>query len=128
MKEGIPFARDISLENSVDSYLYFQLALHHLVSYYFFLCQSPSSSLCTIFDSISSKIGEILSINPSVNAFLFGDFNVHHKDWLTYSRELIDLVNSVIISSDLTQMVNFPTQIPNCDTQKSCSFGFIYFF
>ena len=28
--------------------------------------------------------------------------------------ELIDLVNSVIISNDLTQMVNFPTQIPDC--------------
>ena len=81
-----------------------------------------------LFDSVSSNIDEVLLINPSANAFLFGDFNVHHKDWLTYSRELIDLVNSVIISSDLTQMVNFPTQIPNCDTQKSCSFGFIYFF
>ena len=29
--------------------------------------------------------------------------------------ELIDLVNSVIISNDLTQMVNFPTRIPDCD-------------
>ena len=28
--------------------------------------------------------------------------------------ELIDLVNSVIISNDLTQMVNFPTRIPDC--------------
>ena len=112
VKEGIPFARDISLENSVDSYLCFQLALHHLVSYCFFLCQSPSSSLCTIFDYISSKIGEILSINPSANAFLFGDFNVHHKDWLTYSRELIDLVNSVIVSSDLTQMLTFLLKSP----------------
>ena len=27
--------------------------------------------------------------------------------------ELIDLVNSVIISNDLTQMVNFPTWIPD---------------
>ena len=29
--------------------------------------------------------------------------------------KLIDLVNSVIISNDLTQMVNFPTRIPDCD-------------
>ena len=28
---------------------------------------------------------------------------------------LIDPVNSVIISNDLTQMVNFPTRIPDCD-------------
>ena len=38
--------------------------------------------------------------------------------------ELIDLVNSVIISSDLTQMVSFPTQISDCALQ-SCSFEFI---
>ena len=35
--------------------------------------------------------------------------------------ELIDLVNSYIfsISNDLTQMVNFPTQIPECDSHSS---------
>ena len=32
--------------------------------------------------------------------------------------ELIDLVNSVIISNDLTQMVNFPTQVPDCDSHS----------
>ena len=40
--------------------------------------------MSTIFDSISSNIDEVLSINPSANAFVFGDFNVHHKDRLTY--------------------------------------------
>ena len=34
--------------------------------------------------------------------------------------ELIDLVNSIIIFLyDLTQMVNFPTQIPDCDSHSS---------
>ena len=37
------------------------------------------------FDFISSNIDELLSIKPSANVFVFGDFNVHHKDWLTYS-------------------------------------------
>ena len=85
VKEGLPFARYLSLENSVDSYLCFRLVLLHSVSYFFFLYRSPSSSLCTVFVSISSNIDEILSINPSTNLFVFGDFNVHHKDWLTYS-------------------------------------------
>ena len=35
--------------------------------------------------SISSNIDEFPSINPSADVFVFGDFNVHHKDWLTYS-------------------------------------------
>ena len=85
VKKGLPFARYLSLENSADSYLYFRLALLHSVSYFFFLCRSPSSSLCTVFDSISSNIDEVLSINPSANFFVFGDFNVHLKDWLTCS-------------------------------------------
>ena len=38
-----------------------------------------------VFYFISSNIDEVLSINPSADVFAFGDFNVHHKDWLTYS-------------------------------------------
>ena len=38
-----------------------------------------------VFDSISSNIDEVLSINPSADVFVFGDFNIHHKDWLTCS-------------------------------------------
>ena len=83
LKQGLPFACDLSLENSVDSYLCFRLALLHSVSY-FFLCGSPSS-VCTVFDSISSNIDEVLSVNPSANVFVFGGFNIHHKVWLTYS-------------------------------------------
>ena len=44
VKEGLPFAPDVSLENSADSYLCFQLALLHSVSYFFFLYWSPSSA------------------------------------------------------------------------------------
>ena len=48
VKEGLHFARDLSLETSEDSYLYFQLALLHSVSYLFFLYRSPSLSLSRI--------------------------------------------------------------------------------
>ena len=85
VKEGLPFTRDLSLENSEDSYWCFWLALLHLVSYFFFLYRSPSSLWCTAFDSISSNTDEVLSINPSANVLVFGDFNGHHKNWLTYS-------------------------------------------
>ena len=90
VKEGIPFARDLSLENSV-------------------------------FDSISPNIDEVLSINLSANAFVFGDFNVHHKDWLTYSGgtdEPGELCYNFSISNDLTQMVKLPTWIPDYDSHS----------
>ena len=72
IKDVLPFP--------ADSYLCFRLALLHSVFYFFFLCGSPSLSLCMFFYSISSNIDEALSINPSANVFGFGDVNVHHKD------------------------------------------------
>ena len=41
MKEGVLLAPDLSLENSVDSYACFQLALLHSVSYFHFFAGSP---------------------------------------------------------------------------------------
>ena len=49
-------------------------------------------SLCMVFDSILSNIDEVLSINPSANVFLFGDFHPHHQDWLTYSGWPVELL------------------------------------
>ena len=120
VKEGLPFARDLFLENSADSYLCFRLALLQALSYFFFLYGSPSSALCTVFDSISSNIDEVLSINPSANVFVFGDFKDHHKDWFTYSGgtdQPGELCYNFSISNHLSQMVNFPTRIPDCDSR-----------
>ena len=76
--------------------------------------------LCTVFDSISSNIDEVLLINPSANVFVFGDFNVIIRAGLPIQVELMDLVNSYnfSISGDLIQMVNFPTLIPDCDSHS----------
>ena len=46
--------------------------------------------------------------------FVFGDLNIHHKDWLTYSGGTDrpdELCYNFSISNDLTQMVNFLTRI-----------------
>ena len=80
VKEGLSFVQDLSLENFVDSFLCFRLALLYSLSYFVLLYLSPPSFLCAVFDSISSNIDKIFSINPSANLFAFGDFNVHHKD------------------------------------------------
>ena len=69
----------------------------------------------------SSNIDDVLSIKPSTYVFVFGDFNIHHKDWLTYSdgaNRPGELCYNISISNDLTQMVNFPTQIPDCDSHS----------
>ena len=101
-------------------FLCFWLALLHSVSYFFFLYQSPSSALCTVFDSTSSNIDKVLSINPLANVFVFRDFNVHHKVWLTYSAgtDWPDELCYNFISNDLIQMVKFPTWILDCDSHS----------
>ena len=71
-----------------------------------------------VFDSVSYNIDEVLLINLSANVFVFGDFNSQHKDLLTYSGKTDrsgKLCYYFSISNNLTQMVNFPTQIPDCD-------------
>ena len=74
---------------------------------------------CFLFYVLSSIV-DVLSINPSAIVFFFGDINVCYKDRLTYSVKLIDLVNfyNFFISNDLTQIVNFPSQTPDCDSHS----------
>ena len=92
------------------------------MSYFSFLYKSSSPSLCTILVSISSNIDEVLSINPSANVFVFGDFNVDHKNWLAYfggTDQPRELCFNFSISNGLTKKVNFPTQIPDCYSHSS---------
>ena len=99
------------------------------MSYFFFLCQSSSSSFCMVLDSISSKIDEVLSINPSANSFVFWDFSIYHKDWLTYSGgtdQPDKLCYDFSISNHLIQIVNFPTKIPDCDSHSHALTNFIF--
>ena len=115
VKEELLFAWDLFLENSGDSYLCFQLALIHSLSYFSCLYGSRSSSLCMVFDSGSSNIDEVLSVN------VLGDFNIHHKDWLTYScgtGRPGELSCNFSISNGLTHMVNILTLIPDSKSQS----------
>ena len=81
-----------------------------------------SGSLYTVFDSISSNIDEVLSVTPCANVFVFGDFSVHHKDWLIDLGETdirpCELCYNLSISNNLNQIVNFLTRIPDCDSHS----------
>ena len=74
-----------------------------------------------IFDFYWIFIDEVLLLNPSVNVFVFGDFNTHHNGWLTYSGGTDrpgELCYNFSISNNVPQMVNFPTWIPDCDSHS----------
>ena len=73
VKEGLPFAWDLSVAKSAESYLCFRMALLFSAIYFFFFYQSFSLLLHMVFHAISSNIDEVLSINPSANVIVFGD-------------------------------------------------------
>ena len=89
-----------------DSYVCTRFALFHLV-WYFFLYQSPFSTSCIVFDSVSTSINKALSVHPYAKIFACGDFSVHCKDWLTYSAGVTDrpgeLFCNFFVSYDLYQ-------------------------
>ena len=93
----------------------FCLDLLHLVPFFLFLHRSSSLPLCTVFHFLLSNIDEVLLIKPFANVFVFGDFNAYHKDWLAYSG---GTDRSGGIWNDVTQMVNFLTLIPECDSDS----------
>ena len=62
----------------------------------------------TVFHVILSNIDQVLLINSYANVFVFENFNIDHKDWLSYSGET---------DSDSWLWLSM-----------SCSFGLISFF
>ena len=120
VKEEHPFAQDLPLEKPADYYLRFWLALltQCLLS---FSSINHLLRLYAWFLISYHLIDEVLSINPSANVLVIGDFNVRQKDWLTYSGGTYrpgEPRYDFSISNDLTQMVNFPHRIPDSDSQS----------
>ena len=104
MKERLPFARDLSLGNFADLQM-FSTGTTSLSVLLLFLCQSRSSSLCTVFDSISSYIDDAFSINPSGNVFVYSG-GTDGSGELCYN---------IYMSYDLTEIVNW---ILDCDSHN----------
>ena len=80
-----------------------------LLTYFFFLHQWPFTSLCTVFDSISCNIDEVLSINPSALCLSLETLTSIMRTGLPILLELIDLVNSVIIFLSQTNLFRWLT-------------------
>ena len=81
-----------------------------------------------VIDFTSSNIDEVLLINPSATVFVFGNFKIHNKDWLTNlggTDRPGQLCYNFSVLNDLTQMD--PTPIPDCDCLIVLLF-WIYFY
>ena len=133
-----PFYHSLNFFQQIIKVLYLHSFLYYLycciqLYFLFFVLSSLKFFLWKcVFILIQKKIqqkktDEVLSINLSANVFVFGDFNFHHKDKLTYSDGTDrpgELCYNVSISNDLTQIVNFPTQIPDSDSHSPALLDF----
>ena len=70
VKEELPFVRDVSLESSTNSYVFKCL---YFTQCHFFSVIDYFLRLYVQIDAVSSNTDGIFSINPSTNAFVFGD-------------------------------------------------------
>lgn len=121
VRDNLPISRELTLENPDDPFMCFRLSLLHSTSYLYFLYRSPASQNCSVIDSISTSIDSALSLHPSADIFVFGDFNVHHSEWLKHSPSTDAAginASNFAISQNLTQTVDFPTRFPDRDDQS----------
>ena len=91
--------------------------LHSVYTYFSSIDHHPH--LYAVFDAISSTIDNVLTIKPSANVFVFGEFLVYHKDWLSNSGRTDrpgKLCYNFFILNNFPQVVNLPPQICECDT------------
>ena len=119
IKEGLPCARDTSLEVPEIPVMCFRLSLLHSTSYLFFIYR-PQNDGCEVINHVADKIDNILTHQPSANICVFGDFNVHHIPWLVHSNHT-DVVGiecfNFSVAYNLTQIVSSPTRIPDAPGQ-----------
>ena len=82
----LPLTRETKLESDDQAFMCFRLNMQHNISYLYFLYRSPSTQDCTLINKVSDSIDIALSLDTSAQVHVFGDFNVHHNNWLGFSN------------------------------------------
>jgi len=70
---------------------------------------------------ISDRIDSLITKYPSAEIAVFGDFNVHHTEWLVHSRTTDtngQATQAFAVSQNLHQIVSSPTRVPDRTTDK----------
>ena len=68
-----------------------------------------------------SLFTKALMLHPSANIMVCGDFNAHNIEWLKYphAADIAGIYSTEdALAHDLTQMIDFPTRIPDRDDHQ----------
>ncbi|KAL7632739.1 UNVERIFIED_CONTAM: hypothetical protein RMT77_016940 [Armadillidium vulgare] len=109
-------SRVSNLESSEFSTLWLKLSCNSTTKFICPVYLSPNSTdYPKFFDYLNSKIEHILSSSPFSEIIILGDFNVHHRQWLSSSSHdpAGELAFNFSIQNNLEQLVHLPTRIPD---------------
>src|ERR1700755_1097024 len=116
MRNDVVSSHVSNLESSEFSTLCLRLSCHSTTKFIFSVYLSPNSiDYLKFFDYLNSKIEHILSSSPFSEIIILGDFNVHHRQWLSSSSHdpAGELAFQFSIQNNFEQLVHLPTRIPD---------------
>ena len=116
MRNDLVCSRVSNLEFSEFSTLWLRLSCHSTTKFICSVYLSPNSTdYPKFFDYLNSKIEHILSSSPFSEIIILGDFNVHHRQWLSSSSHDTagERAFHFAIQNDLEQLVQLTTRIPD---------------
>ena len=123
VRSDVVCCRMPNLESSPFDTLWLKSSVSNTQIFMCCLYRSPNDqNHVQFFSYLAAQIDSISSTYPDSQIILLGDFNVHNSDWLRYSgmtnaagRE----AEAFAISHDLSQLVTFPTRIPDIASQSA---------
>ncbi|KAL7641293.1 UNVERIFIED_CONTAM: hypothetical protein RMT77_008431 [Armadillidium vulgare] len=116
VRNDVVCSRVSNLESSEFSTLWLKLSCNSTTKFICSVYLSPNSAdYPKFFDYLNSKIEHILSSSPFSEIIILGDFNVHHRQWLSSSSQdpAGELAFQFSIHNNLEQLVQLPTRIPD---------------
>ncbi|KAL7640504.1 UNVERIFIED_CONTAM: hypothetical protein RMT77_008779 [Armadillidium vulgare] len=116
VRNDVLCSRVSNLDSSEFSTLWLKLSCNSTTKFICSLYLSPNSTdYPKFFDYLNSKIEHILSSSPFSEIIILGDFNVHHRQWLSSSSHdpAGELAFNFSIQNNLEQLVHLPSRIPD---------------
>ena len=114
VRNDVVCSRVSNLESSEFSTLWLKLSCNSTTKFICSVYLSPNSTdYPKFFDYLNSKIEHILSSSPFSEIIILGDFNVHHRQWLSSSSHdpAGELAFNFSIQNNLEQLVHLPTLV-----------------
>jgi len=116
----LPLTRIYALENPNFDVVWLKVCFSSLTKYLCCLYRSPNSdNFLNLFDYLNDTIEHVISSSPLSEVTLFGDFNVHHMEWLSSNRttQAGTAAFEFATLNDLQQLIVGPTRIPDNSLQ-----------